>query len=212
MECLRIEQWLSEYLESSLPAEERESVEKHLETCKSCADLLSEMRSVLSICHSYPVLDLDPDFLDKILVRTSGHPRTRSFGERLNQYFLRPLLAPRFAVGASLATLFLALMTNLVVPKFSTSALAPSELLRYMDQGVQRLYGQVLKANDVKDSWSSEISRFGTNAWNGIRSIKEIMDAPVEGHKKPENGDSQGDPKKEKSLKEKSSGLMSLPA
>jgi hypothetical protein len=214
MECSRIEQWLSEYLESSLPAEEMENIAAHLETCSNCAALFSEMRSVLSMCRSYPVLEFDPDFMDKILLRTSGHPRTLSFGERLNQHFLRPLLTPRFAVGASLATLFLVLMTNLIVPRFSgtAAALSPSELLRYMDQGVQHLYGQVLKANDLKDSWSAEISRFGTNTWNSMRSIMEIMDAPVEGQKKPRDGDSQGDPQKEKPPKEKSSGLMSWPA
>lgn len=210
MDCSGIEQWLSEYLESSLPAEETENVEKHLLDCSRCSALLKEMRSALNLCRNYPTLEMDPDFLEKILLRTSGHPRTRSFRERLDQYFLRPLLTPRFAVGASLATLFLVLMTNLVVPKIAS--LSPDELLRYVDQGVQNLYGQVLKANDLKDSWSAEISRFGTNTWNSMKSIKEIMDAPVEGHKKPQDGGSEENPQKQKAPKEKSSGLMSSPA
>ncbi len=141
MDCSKIEQWLGEYLESSLPAEETESVAKHLETCSNCSALLAEMRSALSLCGSYPTLEMDPDFIEKILLRTSGRPRTRSFRERFNQYFVRPLLTPRFAVGTSLVVLFLVLMTNIMASRLSgaVSALAPEELLRYMDHGVQQL-------------------------------------------------------------------------
>ena len=107
MDCSRIEQWLSEYIESSLPAEETEQVRQHIETCSSCAALANQMRLTLSLCKNYPSLEMEPDFVEKILLRTSGRPRTRSFRERLNLYFVRPLLTPRFAVGTGLATLFL---------------------------------------------------------------------------------------------------------
>ena len=206
MDCSKTEQWLSEYLESSLPAEETERVTRHLESCPNCSSLLAEMRSVLSVCESYPSLEMDPDFLEKILLRTSGRPRTRSFRERFEQYFMRPLLTPRFAVGASLAALFLVLVTNLMIPRFSgaVSSLSPRDLMSFMDQGVHRLYGQVLKAYDLKDNWQSQFSRLKNNTWNNMRSIIEQIDAPVEGRKKSQDGE----PQKEKAPKEKSSGLM----
>ncbi len=210
MDCSRIEQWLSEYLESSLPAEETELVEKHLKTCAGCSALLAEVRSILSICDKYPTLDMDPDFIEKILLRTSGRPRTRSFRERFDQYFLRPLLTPRFAVGATLAALFLGLVTNLMIPRLSgaVSSFSPQNLVSFMDQGVHHLYGQVLKAYDLKDNWESQLSRLKNNTWNGMRSIIDQMDAPVEGRKKSQ----EGEPQKETAPKERSSGLMSSPA
>jgi hypothetical protein len=210
MDCSKIEQWLSEYMEASLPAEEREHVRKHLETCSNCSALLTEMRSVFSLCRGYPALDMDPDFIERILLRTSGRPRTRSFRERFNLYFLRPLLTPRFAVGTSLATLFLALMANLMVPRLSTaiSALSPQELLRMMDHGVSQLYGEGLRAYEKKNEWQAQFSRFKDNTWNSLRSVIEQMDGPVEGRKKPH----EGEPQKESAPKEKSSGLWLLPA
>ncbi len=211
MDCSQIEQLLSEYLESSLPAEENEHISRHLETCTSCSALLAEMRSAFTLCQSYPVLDMDPDFVEKILLRTSGRPRTRSLRERFNQYFLRPLLTPRFAVGASLATLFLALMANLTVPRVSGAfaSLSPQEVLQFMDHGVRQVYGEVLKAVAVKDEWQDQFSRFGKNTWNSMRSIMEQMDtAPVEGRKKPQDGEQE----KRKDSKEKSSGLPLWPA
>jgi len=211
MDCSRIEQWLSEYLEESLPAEEKEQVTKHLETCSSCSSLLTEMRLAFSLCEKYPTVEMDPDFIERILLRTSGRPRTRSFRERFDQYFLSPLLTPRFAVGASLAALFLVLMTNLMVPRLSgaISSWSPKDLMSFMDQGVHRLYGQVLKAYDMKDNWESQFSRLKNNTWNNVRSVIDQIDEPVEGRKKSQDGEQQ---KGGKAPKERTSGLMSSPA
>jgi hypothetical protein len=214
MNCSKSEQWLSEYLEASLPAEETELVAKHLETCANCSALLAEMRLAFSLCEKYPVVEMDPDFVERILLRTSGRPRTRSFRERFDQYFLRPLLTPRFAVGASLAALFLVLMTNLMVPRLSgaISSWSPKDLMSFMDQGVHRLYGQVLKAYDLKDNWESQFSRLKNNTWNNVRSVIDQIDEPVEGRKKSQDGEQQEQQKGGKAPKERTSGLMSSPA
>lgn len=211
MDCSKIEQWLSEYMESSLPADETREVTKHLESCRHCSALLGEMRSVISLCHSYPALEMDPDLLEKILLHTSGRPRTRSFRERLDRYFIRPLLTPRFAIGASLAALFLVLMFNLMVPRLSmaVSALSPSEMLQLMDRGVRQLYGEGLKAYNIKTEWQEQFVRFKNSALNNLRFMIEQMDVPVEGRKKSE------EPTQEKEKappREKSSRLLLRPA
>jgi anti-sigma factor RsiW len=126
MNCSTIEQWLSEYVESSLPAEETQIVAKHLETCTRCTALVAEMKSALSACRHYPSLELDPELVERILLRTSGRPRTRSLRDRVNQYFVRPILTPRFAAGAVLAALFLVLMVNVTIPKLKGSVSAMS--------------------------------------------------------------------------------------
>jgi hypothetical protein len=210
MDCSRVEQWLSEYMEATLPAEETENITKHLETCSGCSAILAEMRSAFSLCRSYPVVEMNPDFIEKVLLRTSGRPRSRSFRERFQQYFLRPLLTPRLAVGASLATLFLVLMGNLLVPRLSTavSDLSPQGLFQMMDHGVSQLYGQGLRAYEKKNEWQAQFSRFKSNAWNSVRSVIEQMDGPVEGRKKShESG-----PQKENAPKEKTSSLWLLSA
>jgi hypothetical protein len=206
MDCSKIEQCLSEYIEASLPAEETSFVTNHLNTCPSCSALAAEMRSVLSLCRSYPALDLDPDIVERILLRTSGRPRTRSLRERFQQYFVRPLLTPRFAVGASIATLFLAFTANLLVPRLSgaVSVLSPQELLRLLDRGVSQLYGEGLKAYEAKNEWQAQFNRLKNNTWNGLRSIMEQMDGPVEGRRKS----NEGEPPKGNAPKEKSSGVL----
>jgi hypothetical protein len=210
MDCLRTEQWLSEYLESGLPAEDMHQVAKHLESCKQCSALFHEMQSAVNLCHNYPTLEMDPDFLEKILLRTSGRPRTRSFGERFHQYFLRPLLTPRFAAGAVLATLFIALMVNFMAPRLSIalSDLSPSGLFQLLDMGVQQIYGEGLKAYEKVDSWQAKFNDIKNSAPNKLRYMIEQIEAPVEGRKKSQEQIQE----KEKSPKEKSSRLLSWPA
>jgi len=210
MNCSKIEQWLSEYVESSLPAEETQTVAKHLETCTHCAAVVEEMKSILSVCRNYSTLEMDPELVERILLRTSGRPRTRSLRERVNQYFVRPILTPRFAAGAVLAALFLVLMVNVTIPKLkgSVSAMSSQGVLGFIDHGVRGLYGEALKAYETKNEWQAQFNRLKTNTWNSLRSIKEQMDEPVEGRRKSQDGE----PRKESAPKEKTSGIYLLPA
>ena len=208
MECSKIEQWLSEYMESSLPADEMGHVKEHLESCQNCSALFREMQSAVSLCHNAPALEIDLRLVERILLRTSGRPRTRSFKELYRQYFIRPLFTPRLAIGATLATLFLILVFDLMMPKLSMtiSSLSPLELMRLSDRGAQRLYGEGLKAYNTVNEWQAKFKRFRSNTWNGVRSVVDQMDVPVEGRKKTE----EEPPRKERDSQEKSSELFLL--
>jgi hypothetical protein len=206
MDCAEIEQKLSEYMEASLPTEEMGQVTAHLEICTACSQLLHEMQSALNLCRSFPILEMDLELVEKILLRTSGRPRHRSLGEILRQYFSGPLLSPRFAVGAGLAVMFVALMVNLMIPRVTTavSTLSPSSLFRMMDRGVQKLYGEGLKAYDTANGLQAEYTSLKLNVVNKFRSLMEQMDVPVENSKKTNDPGRQ----KEKPPKERSSGLQ----
>jgi hypothetical protein len=210
MDCPNVEERLSEYMERSLPAADVDQVAEHLEECRSCSAILREMQSILSLCKSFPSLGMDPDLAERILLRTSGRPRTRSFRELIKQYFARPLLTPRFALGTGLATLFVVLLINTVLPRVSTvaSALEPSELFGQMDRGVQQLYGKWLRAYDKKNDWQAQFTSFKDSIFDRLGVMIEQLDVPVEGRKKSE--ESVRPP--EKAPKENSSGLHQLAA
>lgn len=210
MDCSKAEQWLSDYMEASLPAEEADKVSKHLESCQSCSALLNEMQSIASLCRDYPSLEVDPQFIERILLRTSGRPRTRSFRELFHQYIVEPLLTPKLAIGATLATLFLIFMFDLMLPKLSVtiSSLSPAGIVRLMDRGAQQLYGEGLRAYNKKNEWQAEFNRYKNNALNSLRSIRDQIEVPVEGHKKSE----ESAPRKDNAPKQKASGLFQWPA
>ncbi|MFH1574277.1 MAG: zf-HC2 domain-containing protein [Acidobacteriota bacterium] len=187
MECRHIQEHLSEYLERCLPGEEAERVAAHLHECGDCASVLEEMRSVLALCRSFPIYEPDADVLDRILLKTSGRRRTRTMRELLDQFVLRPMLTPRFAMGAVLATLFLVLVANFMLPRMTTVAasLSPGELFRMMDRGVQQIYGEGLKLYDKQNEWQEQFTFFKNNLFNRLGIMIERLDVPVEGKKKP---------------------------
>jgi hypothetical protein len=209
MDCAKAEERLSEYMESSLPARDMEEVAEHLGICSRCSALLEEMRSVVSLCRHFPTLEMDLDLLERILLRTSGRPRRRSFRESLQKYLVRPLLTPRFAAGVGLAAVFLFLMGELLAPRMPAvlSTLSPAEVFRLMDRGIQHLYGEGLKAYDKKNEWQAQINYFRNSMVNKLRFMIEQIDAPMEGKKKP------GEPAEpnEQAPKGKSSSLRMSP-
>jgi hypothetical protein len=210
MNCSQIEEWLSPYLESSLSVDETRQVEEHLKGCRQCADLLEEMRSVAALCQSYPTLELEPDFLERILLRTSGRPRTRSFRERFRKYFVRPLLTPRFAAGAVLATLFMALSLNFMMPSLSNAIarLSPPEIFRLMDIGVQRLYSEGLRVYNKKNELQEQLIFIKDDTLEKMRFFMEQIEVPVEGRKETEEPIRE----KNKTIKEQRSHMLLWPA
>ena len=49
MDCQKIQDNLSAYLDGELPAEDARQVERHVEECAVCRDLLRELRSVADV-------------------------------------------------------------------------------------------------------------------------------------------------------------------
>ena len=209
MDCSCFEDKLSEYIERGLPAHEMEAVAEHLHECSNCSALFEEMRSNLAVCRSFPKLDFDVDLTERILLKTSGRPRTRSLKERFNEYILRPMLTPQFAVGSVLAALFMVLIVTLIGPKVSivASVLSPQEMFRRMDRGVQQLYSEGLKAYDTKNEWQAQFSFIKNNVFNKLGFMIEQLDVPLEGKKKS------GEPRQQQDkAPSKNSSLLLWPA
>jgi hypothetical protein len=188
MDCARCEEKLSEYLERTLPEQEKREIGRHLEDCADCSVLLDEMKSILAVSQNFPGEELDDRLLERILLRTSGQPRTRHFWEDLRHFSLRTMLTPRFASGAVLATLFLLLMANLGFPRISTvaSTLSPRQVFRQLDMGVQRIYGKGLQAYDASVEWQANFTFYKNQIFNRLGFMMERLDLPVEGKAKPE--------------------------
>jgi Putative zinc-finger len=186
MKCPQFEERLSEYVERTLPASEMGEVAEHLHECASCSALLEEMRSVLLRCKSFPSYEPEIALIERVLLRTTGRPRTRTFREVLDQYFLRPLLTPRFAAGAVLTLMFFGLTVGLFRDRISSAAtlLSPRELFSQMDRGVQAVYSRGLKAYDKKNEWQAQFTFMKNNMLNRLGLMIEQLDVPVEGKKK----------------------------
>ncbi len=187
MKCGFVEERLSEYVERTLPHEEMMQVAEHLQECPRCLGLMEEIRSILVTCQAFPTYEVDAALFDRILLRTSGRPRTRPLGERLKAYFLQPALTPRFAVGVGLILLFLALTVDLMMPRANlvASVLSPRGLFLQMDRGVQQIYSEGLKLYNAKIEWQNQLTFYKNTMLSKLGFMIEQLDVPVEGKKKP---------------------------
>ena len=208
MECGFIEERLSDYIERSLPHETMVRVAEHLQECPRCSRVMEEMRFILVTCKAFPIMEMDTALLDRILLRTSGRPRTRPLRERFRSYFLQPVLTPRFATSVGLILLFTALIVDLLAPRASVLAtvLSPRELFGRMDRGVQQIYSEGLRLYTSKNELQEQFTSYKNNVLGKLGIMIEQLDVPIEGKKKAT------EPKQpEKSPKQKSS-VMLLPA
>lgn len=207
MNCRKAEEYLSEYMESTLsngeplsveaplPATEMKQVTIHLAECSKCSALLDAMRTTVSMCRSCPDQEPDNRLVDHILARTSGYTRPMPFLERFRRFVIQPLLMPRFAVGTGSAVLFFALLVNWMLPAVSgdLSVTAQSPIYTFMDRSVQRIYGQGLRVYDKKNEWQAQLTFLADNMVHRLQYMIERLDVPDEGIQTPSERDQQKD-------------------
>ncbi len=66
MGCERIEELLSPYLEDELTQEQKQTVETHIHTCPSCAELLSLMREAKESLSFFPEVNVSETLIEKL--------------------------------------------------------------------------------------------------------------------------------------------------
>jgi hypothetical protein len=116
MECARIREFLSEYIDGTLDAHTKALVEEHLKTCGECELELAALKALVKELGSLEHVEAQKDFLDKVHERIEQ--RSPFFG------ILRKLFVParikitlQFATVAATAVLVFAVFTMMQRPK-----------------------------------------------------------------------------------------------
>jgi anti-sigma factor RsiW len=66
MDCSRVTELFSEYIDGVLDGETRRKVEEHLAVCPSCAEELEALRSCVSALTSLDRVEAPVDFFEKV--------------------------------------------------------------------------------------------------------------------------------------------------
>lgn len=133
MECARIKELLSEYIDGTLDTQAKATVEKHVLTCKGCKEELASLQALVEELGSLESTKAPADFLEKI------HKRMESrfgFGKVLRKLFVPfhikfPL---ELAAVATMAILVFSVLNiqqaekqMAQIPKVSTAPSIPEE-------------------------------------------------------------------------------------
>jgi anti-sigma factor RsiW len=112
--CNEFEILLADYLDGTLPAEERAGIEEHRNACTTCAELALDAAGAVAFIERAASVDPPPALMGRILAEvTSGASRSvvkLSWVERLLGHRGRFILQPRFAMGMAMAVISLAMV------------------------------------------------------------------------------------------------------
>ena len=75
MDCSKIKERLSEYMDEVLDAETKAVVDKHLSTCKNCQEELASLKALVSELGSMEPVESPKDFLDQLHERMEKRSR-----------------------------------------------------------------------------------------------------------------------------------------
>lgn len=102
MTCEHIADLFSSYLDDELSQEETRMVEKHLESCADCRELMGYLRQAQDAMRSMPEIEVPADLLQRLRAIPSRKSRFRSSLE----WLMRPSLQPALGAAAIFLTLF----------------------------------------------------------------------------------------------------------
>lgn len=71
LDCKHVWDYISEFLDDSLPSETREMVQRHLEHCEICSAILDSTRNVLILTADDRVFELPTGFSERLHARIS---------------------------------------------------------------------------------------------------------------------------------------------
>lgn len=158
MNCERVEELLSAYLEGELSAAEKSLVESHLRTCQACALLYSAMRETQEALASFPEVEVSGSLMSKLYAIPE---KRKKFSFSLD-FLLKPSLQPIFAA----ASIFLTLMS------FYFFNPDKKYIDRSINQKIHLGYSQVEKFYAQAGSWTDRLGDYKDSVLGSIKSWK----------------------------------------
>lgn len=142
--CTLTEERLSDYLEGQLSAPESTALEAHREHCERCAELVDQMRDLLTNLQSLELVEEPADLQLRILDATLG-PRPKKEGWRRWFAWTPMIWRPRFAIG--LATVaacgLIVIQAGGVLPtKMHKANVNPADIVRSINRQAHLTYAQ----------------------------------------------------------------------
>lgn len=118
MNCRKVENLLGDYLDSSLPIDERRVVEDHFADCAHCVAAKEDMDLALAFLDGTPRVDVPEGLVANILDATV-HAEPPAGGMVVSgggvmswvRPFFQPLFEPRFAMSVALAIVSFSILT-----------------------------------------------------------------------------------------------------
>lgn len=151
MKCVELETLICDFVDGTLGAAERATVELHLEGCAACRELVEDSRAVLGFLERASEPEPPAELVNRILYEArQGHsaPVKKSGGRSWIGRLLEPVLQPKFAMGMAMTVLsfsMLARFAGIPVRPLKPSDLEPAKVWMSLEDKAYRTWERAKK-------------------------------------------------------------------
>jgi anti-sigma factor RsiW len=151
MKCADLEILLCDYVDGTLDAAAKTTVEEHLAGCPACAELARDAAAAAGFLARVAPIEPPAELVTRILfqtpVRRPSQERRRGIREWLGRWF-EPILQPRLAMGMAMTILSFAMLGRFagIQPRQLTAAdLNPARVWAALDDRAHRTWERAVK-------------------------------------------------------------------
>jgi anti-sigma factor RsiW len=149
MTCAELEILICDYVDGSLAADTRATVEQHLEVCRNCAELARDASAAVAFIERSAVVEPPPELMTRLLFHAPWR-QNRTAASGVRQWVRRlthPIFQPRFAMGMAMTILSFAMLARFVAPahKLRPEDLSPSHVWAGVEDHVYRGWQRSVK-------------------------------------------------------------------
>ena len=152
MNCAELDILICDYVDGTLAAGTRASVETHLSGCAACRALVDDSRAVLSFLEGVPEVEPPPQLITRIINEvpaSEGASPTRKAGGLGGwlKGWMKPVLQPRLAMGMAMTILSFSMLGRFTAPvkQLKPSDLDPVKVWAAVEDKTHRVWDRTLK-------------------------------------------------------------------
>ena len=153
MNCAELEQLICDYVDGTLTAARKAEVERHLETCRACAEVARDSAAAVAFMERAADVEPPPELITRILFDAPWTRKApaKSRGWLINKLskLIAPVMQPRFVMGMAMTILSFSILSKFVpMQQLKAADLRPSEVWASLDDRAHRAWARSVKYYD----------------------------------------------------------------
>ena len=151
MNCAEMEVLLCGYMDGTLSASEKATVDRHLAQCPACAGFAKDVSAAVGFLDRVPEVEPPAEMVTRILFQIPSRRQNAEPSGGLRKLFVRwlePVLQPRFAMGMAMTILSFAMIgrsAGIQVRQLQVADLNPVKVWQAADDKVHRAWERAVK-------------------------------------------------------------------
>ena len=150
MNCAELEQLICDYVDGTLTAARKAEVERHLETCRACAEVARDSAAAVAFMERAADVEPPPELITRILFDAPWTRKApaKSRGWLINKLskLIAPVVQPRFVMSMAMTILSFSILSKFVpMQQLKAADLRPSEVWASLDDRAHRAWARSVK-------------------------------------------------------------------